>query len=212
MKSKIHERKNSIKAFASKNIIISLVMGTTLAACNNSNNTVAQKDSIITNPEISKQVKKDTTGTAAPVMVPATEIIAGYLQLKNALAKDNGKDAATAGDGLVATLAKVDIKNLPEQQMKGYMDVADDIKEHTEHIAANPGKIEHQREHFIMLSKDMSDFIKTFGNGGQILYKDFCPMANDGKGAVWISEVKEIKNPYLGSKMPGCGSVKETIK
>ncbi len=37
-------------------------------------------------------------------------------------------------------------------------------------------------------------------------------MANDGKGAIWLSEVKEIKNPYLGSKMPDCGSVKETIK
>ena len=63
-----------------------------------------------------------------------------------------------------------------------------------------------------MLSKDIADLIKTFGTGGQTLYKDFCPMASDGKGAIWISEVKEIKNPYLGSKMPECGSVKETIK
>ncbi len=113
---------------------------------------------------------------------------------------------------MVATLAKIDMKSLSDVQMKSYMDIADDMKEHAEHISANAGKIEHQREHFIMLSKDISDLVKTFGNSGQTLYKDFCPMANDGKGATWISEVKEIKNPYLGSKMPNCGSIKETIK
>ena len=143
---------------------------------------------------------------------PTKEILAGYLQMKNALAKDNGKDAETAGSAMVVTLAQVDMKSLSDVQMKSYMDIADDMKEHAEHIGANAGKIAHQREHFIMLSKDIADLVKSFGNGGQTLYKDFCPMANEGKGAIWISEVKESKNPYLGSKMPDCGSVKETIK
>ena len=214
MKSMIHGHKSSTKMSAGKNIIMGLAMSTTLAACNNGNNntTTTQKDSTNTSSEAIQQVTKDTAGTQKQAVVPVKEIIADYLQLKNALTKDNGNDAANAGKALLVTLAKVDMKNLPEQQMKSYMDVADDIKEHAEHIGANPGKIEHQREHFIMLSKDMADLVKTFGNGGQILYKDFCPMANDGKGATWISEIKEIKNPYLGSKMPDCGSVKETIK
>jgi hypothetical protein len=42
------------------------------------------------------------------------------------------------------------------------------------------------------------------------LYQDYCPMADDGKGAIWISEIKEIKNPYQGSKMLTCGSIKKT--
>lgn len=92
------------------------------------------------------------------------------------------------------------------------MDIADDLKENAEHIGANADKLAHQREHFVMLSKDIADLVKTFGNGGQTLYKDFCPMANDGKGAVWISEMKEIKNPYFGKALPTCGSVKETIQ
>ena len=104
------------------------------------------------------------------------------------------------------------MKSLSQEQMKSYMDIADDIKEHAEHIGANAGKIEHQREHFIMLSKDMADFVKTFGNGGQILYKDFCPMANDGKGANWLSKESVIKNPYYGSQMLSCGKTVETIK
>lgn len=200
-----------------KNIIFGLtIIATTLAACNNSNNKTTdtnqsdtQNDTLVSMPQ---QKIKDTTGLQTATGFPAKEIIAGYLQLKNALSKDNGKDAATACTAIVATLATVDMKSLSGEQMKSYMDIADDLKEHAEHIGANAGKLEHQREHFIMLSKDMSDLVKTFGNGGQTLYKDFCPMANDGKGAIWLSEVKEIKNPYLGNKMPDCGSVKETIK
>ena len=93
---------------------------------------------------------------------------------------------------------------------KQYLDIADDAKEHAEHIGDNSGKIGHQREHFVMLSKDINDLIKLFGTK-QKLYQDYCPMADEGKGAIWISEVKEIKNPYYGSNMLTCGSIKKTL-
>lgn len=197
-----------------KNIFLGLAIATTtLAACNSNNDkTNNAKQNEVQNDTSTAAKQTDTAVKQTATVFPAKEIIAGYLQMKNALAKDNGKDAATAGNAIVATLATVDMKSLSAEQMKSYMDLADDLKEHAEHIGANAGKIEHQREHFVMLSKDVADLIKAFGNGGQTLYKDFCPMANDGKGAIWISEVKEIKNPYQGSKMLDCGSVKETIK
>ncbi len=197
------------------NIILGFaIAAASLTACNNSN-TADTKTSEVKNDTpaiVAAQKTSDTTITPTTAAFPVKEIIAGYLQLKNALAKDNGKDAAVAGNAIVATLATVDMKSISAEQMKSYMDIADDLKEHAEHIGANAGKIEHQREHFVMLSKDVADLIKTFGNGGQTLYKDYCPMANDGKGATWISELKEIKNPYQGSKMLTCGSVKETLK
>jgi hypothetical protein len=61
----------------------------------------------------------------------------------------------------------------------------------------------------VLLSKDVNDLIKVFGTNKK-LYQDYCPMADDGKIAIWISEIKEIKNPYKGSKMLTCGSVKKT--
>ncbi|MBA4167053.1 MAG: DUF3347 domain-containing protein, partial [Chitinophagaceae bacterium] len=84
-------------------------------------------------------------------------------------------------------------------------------KENAEHISENAGKLGHQREHFEMLSKDVYDLVKAFG-AGQTLYQDFCPMYNDEKGASWLSETKEIQNPYMGQKMTTCGSVKEELK
>jgi len=36
-------------------------------------------------------------------------------------------------------------------------------------------------------------------------------MAFDKKGAYWISENREIQNPYFGDKMPKCGEIKEEL-
>ncbi len=138
-------------------------------------------------------------------------ILTGYLQVKNALADDNANDAANGGKAISEAMAKLDKSSLSEAQAKAYNAVADDLKENAEHIIENSGKIVHQREHFEMLSQDMYDLVKSFDRT-QTLYKDFCPMANDNKGAFWISETKEIKNPYLGKKMPTCGEVREEIK
>lgn len=162
------------------------------------------------------EVKKDAT-QATPVSADAKatvsikEIVTTYLQLKNAFTKDNSADAATAGTSLQAIFKNFDKTALTTQQKKLFEDIADDASEHAEHIGKNGGNIAHQREHFEMLSKDVYDLVKAFG-GGQTLYKDFCPMYNNSKGAFWISETKEIKNPYLGKAMPTCGIMKEEMK
>jgi hypothetical protein len=131
--------------------------------------------------------------------------------MKNALTADNSTGAATAGKKLVAAFKNFDKSSLAEVQKKTYEDVETDGREHAEHIGANGGNIEHQREHFELLSKDIYDLVKVFG-GGQVLYKDIDPMYNKGKGAFWLSETKEIKNPYMGKAMLSSGSIKEEIK
>ena len=188
-----------------------VIAAASLTSCNSSSDKTTEatsKDSAI----VSSPVAKNDTAVVATATFPAKEIIGGYLQLKNALAKDDSKAAATAATTLGSVLTSTTSAGLAADKQKAFNDLQDDMKEHAEHIGTNPGKIAHQREHFIMLSTDMVDFVKSFGNGGQVLYKDHCPMANDGKGANWISEIKEIHNPYLGAKMPDCGTVKETIK
>ena len=138
------------------------------------------------------------------------EIVTNYLKIKNALTKDDAKTAATAGNLLFKVMASTNTNALTPNQKKEYLDIVDDAKEHAEHIGKNAGKIDHQREHFATLSKDINDLIKMFGTD-QKLYQDYCPMYNDGKGALWISETKEIKNPFYGSQMLTCGSLKKTL-
>jgi len=191
-----------------KTITFSMVMLTIVILTSCGNNTQSKVSATINDTA-------QSAGTMNKVQAPATPIngiVVGYLQLKNSLVADNGNGAATAGNQISDALKKVDEGSFSAEQKKIYDDIKDDMQENAEHISANAGDIDHQREHFEMLSKDMADLLKTFGNGGQALYKDFCPMFNSGKGATWISEIKGIKNPYLGGKMPTCGSVKEIIQ
>ena len=175
---------------------------------------------VVQKEPVKNQEKPKSTDTVATTEVTssiaiistkdyANDIITSYLNLKNRLAKDDSKGAADKGKTLLASFNRFDTKKLNATQKKEYLDIVDDAKEHAEHIGANAGKLEHQREHFVLLSKDMNDLIKLFGSNRQ-LYQDYCPMADDGKGATWISETKEIKNPYQGSKMLTCGSVKKS--
>ena len=187
------------------------IIAVTASACNSGNNR-SEKDEKKNDTTINNNSSTNSSNnTATKVDGSMKEMVSQYLQMKNALANDNGKDAASAGKAFVESMGKMDKNSLTGDKKKKWDDVSDDAKEMAEHIGENANDIEHQREHFDMLSTDMYDMVKTFG-AGQALYKDFCPMYNDKKGAIWLSEVKEIKNPYLGKKMPTCGSVKEEIK
>lgn len=218
-----------------KNIIFSIITLVTIAtvtiSCNQSSNKNSDQQAndsttIAATPKLQSPIHNDTVATVTSTDTSSQEaeksdvkqtqkftiapIIKDYLALKNALVADNDKTAANAGKQLFTTLKNVDMNAIPANKHKEYMEIAEDAKENAEHIGDNAGKVDHQREHFASLSKDVSDLITLFGTT-QKLYQDFCPMYNDGKGAIWISEAKAIKNPYYGSQMLTCGSVKKDL-
>jgi uncharacterized protein DUF3347 len=137
-------------------------------------------------------------------------ILDAYFQLKNALVKDDAATAAEASEQVLSAFNGFDMSVIAEDQMKEYMEIVEDAVENAEHISENAGVIDHQREHLVALSEDMNDLIAIVGTD-QKLYQDFCPMANNGEGATWISEVEEIQNPYMGSKMPKCGKIQKEL-
>lgn len=137
------------------------------------------------------------------------EIVGHYLHIKNALANDNGQEASSGGEAMFASMKNVDKSLFTAEQKKVYEDNEEDLKEHAEHIGKS--KIDHSREHFAMMSEEIYALVKAFG-AGKPLYHDHCPMYDNNKGAMWLSETFEVKNPYMGSKMPKCGTVEEKIQ
>lgn len=197
-----------------KKLIFGLAIAATLiAACNNTNNNTSESQNR-TNSSLSNSPTDNPETSSAPNAVGTfsiNEIVSQYLQIKNGLANDNGNDAANAGKAYVESISKMDKTFLTAEKIKIWDDISANAKEMAEHIGENPDKLEHQREHFVILSSDMYDLVKTFGSE-QVLYKVFDSMANDGKGAFWLSETKEIKNPYMGRAMLSSGSIQEEIK
>ncbi len=193
-----------------KNVFLYAIATSVFIACNSRGDADNESSTKPESASISKAGSDTANSTSAITSsdFSITEIMSDYLKLKNALTNDNAKSASEAGNALVAGFTKLETNSLSTDQKKKFTEISEDAKEHAEHIAANAGNIQHQREHFATLSKDVNDLISTFGTE-QKLYQDFCPMYNDGKGAIWISETKEIKNPYYGSKMLTCGAVKK---
>ena len=67
-----------------------------------------------------------------------------------------------------------------------------------------------QRTQFRLLSEALIQIARPLGNASTPLYLQFCPMANDNKGAYWISRDSSIRNPYYGDAMLTCGEVRAT--
>ena len=140
--------------------------------------------------------------------VATSEIVDAYIQIKNGLVATDKNLAAKGGEALLAAFSAFDMSQLSGETHKEYMEILESAKEQAEHIIKNP--VDHQREHFEVLSTDINDLITLLGTN-KTLYQDFCPMANNGKGAIWLSEIEEIKNPFYGSKMMKCGKVQKQI-
>jgi len=158
-----------------------------------------------------KTVTVTYTNVDAKAATSIKEIVDHYLHIKNALASDNGSEAAMGANGMERVISKLDKSLLTADQKKVYDEIEDDLREHAENIGKNGDNVSHEREHFSMMSEDVYDLVKAFG-GGRALYHDHCPMYNENKGAMWLSETKEMNNPYFGAKMLTCGTVQEVIK
>jgi hypothetical protein len=188
-----------------KSLIFGLALVAIASACNDNKSTTTSE---ATTDTVNNDTSVSTTTSADPKF---QGVLTHYLHIKNALAADNSKDAAAGAKELNVALTAVNKSGFTPEQATSFADIEADIKEHAQHIETNPSNIKHQREHFDMLSKDVFDIVKAHG-AGQTLYKTFCPMYNNKKGAIWLSEVKEIKNPYYGNEMLTCGEVQEELK
>ena len=133
-----------------------------------------------------------------------------YFALKDALVKTDGVSAAAKASAMLTALDGVQMGKLNDEEHTVWMKVESNLKTDAKRIKENKD-IDNQREYFISLSKTMYLLIKA-GKPGETVYYQYCPMANDGKGASWLSKESAIKNPYYGSQMLSCGKTVETIK
>ena len=120
-----------------------------------------------------------------------------YVDLKDALVASKSGEAKKAASELQKSLTS--LSNSKKATESAYK------------IAATTD-LEDQRKEFSTLSNEMTSLVKASKLSTGSIYLEYCPMANDNLGAYWLSNEKQIKNPYFGDAMLKCGSVKETIQ
>jgi len=134
------------------------------------------------------------------------KIAQAYLGLKNALVASDATVAKAKAAVLLTALSAPADKSLKPAQQKLLAANLEKLKFDSRHISESSA-IDHQREHFESLSKNMYTVLSGLKANSTVLYEQYCPM----KKAYWLSENKTIQNPYYGKTMPDCGEVKATL-
>lgn len=152
-----------------------------------------------------------TAMTETKAEVPQLKaVFDNYFALKDALVKTDGNTASAKANDLLTAISAVSMEKLAMDEHMPWMKVMKDLAFDAEHISETKDP-SHQREHFTTLSKNMYTLMKV-SKQETPTYFQHCPMANDGKGADWLSKENAIKNPYFGSEMMTCGKTVETLK
>lgn len=138
----------------------------------------------------------------------ADAILTTYLFLKDALVNDDGKIAAEAGDDLTRQLKDFESDSYDESDQEKLNEIVKDAARRAQYISENT--IDLQRKYFDALSNDIIDLIGIVGTTKK-LYQVYCPMYNNDKGAQWLSDTEEIKNPYFGNEKMSCGEIVKEI-
>ncbi|WP_199117475.1 DUF3347 domain-containing protein [Pedobacter sp. ASV28] len=120
-----------------------------------------------------------------------------YVHLTNALIKGDLAEAKIAANAI-----ELGAKILPNGSALSSLSAK---------ISAAPS-LDAQRILYADLSNEFIAKVKSSGLSAGEIYVEYCPMALNDKGASWLSNQKEIKNPYFGDSMMNCGEVKETLK
>ncbi|WP_106594563.1 DUF3347 domain-containing protein [Dyadobacter jiangsuensis] len=154
-----------------------------------------------------------TTGDAAPKPAeadPLKSVLDAYYGIKDALVASDGNTASSKAATLVKAIKEVKMNELGQEQHNVWMKVMKDLDFDADHISETKD-VGHQRDHFSSLSENMYKVIKA-AKPSQPVYYQHCPMAKEGKGANWLSQIPAIKNPYYGAQMLNCGKTTETLK
>lgn len=137
-------------------------------------------------------------------------VLENYFAIKDALVNTDGKVASAKAVDLLTAIKAVKMELLTTDEHLAWMKVVKDLMADA-NLITETKDTEHQRNYFSSLSTNMYTLIKATQQETPT-YFQHCPMANDGKGADWLSKENTIKNPYYGSQMLSCGKTVEIIK
>ena len=132
------------------------------------------------------------------------------IPLKEAFIDSDLAKVNAEADHVIKELGNVNAELLGREAHEIWMENLMDIA----HLASkmkSGTSLEEQKKNFALFNKALYRSFKFLGHEGDPIYYQYCPMAFDNKGAYWLSNTEEIRNPYFGDKMPNCGSTVDVI-
>ncbi|GGD58216.1 efflux RND transporter periplasmic adaptor subunit [Muriicola marianensis] len=152
-------------------------------------------------------VMKGSMGSNSPLLTEesqaeANTLIASYMELKDALVNSDPAKVKEYSERALEKLITLRNKSGKESQP-----FYESLQKNLDGMIKSPD-LKAQRDTFVVLSEQMIRVAMEIKDKSQDLFVQYCPMANQDRGAQWLSWEKEIRNPYYGDAMLTCGEVR----
>jgi Cu(I)/Ag(I) efflux system membrane fusion protein len=138
------------------------------------------------------------------------EVYSSYIKMKDAFVSSDPKAVSQSARNVISKLKSVNMELLQGEAHMAWMSQLDKLNPDINQIAGS-SDIQEQRKIFAEFSNILYESLKSFGLQNGVVYYQYCPMANGDQGAFWLSEIKDIRNPYFGEEMLSCGETRETL-
>lgn len=142
-------------------------------------------------------------------------LLNAYYSLKDALVKSDVSQANVAAQSVKIAADSLNLEELEGDSTGVIKETAMNFTGTISNSAAalvQESGIEDKRREFEIITDALYTLTRAVRYDGSTVYYQFCPMAFNDKGAYWLSNSPEIRNPYFGDKMLTCGSVQDSIR
>ncbi len=153
--------------------------------------------------ELDKEIRLILPDTFQKAFV---KLLPTYLKMKDAFVDSKDSEVAKWAQEVLEQMKKLDRSGLGISE-KEYLNTSVQLLEKI----ASSTSLEAQRDHFVNLNEHLVLLTSNLDSLGQTYYVQRCPMANNNKGAIWLSTEEEIRNPYYGDVMLTCGTVEQVL-
>ncbi|RPE08337.1 DUF3347 domain-containing protein [Chitinophaga lutea] len=187
-----------------------ILLAASLAACNQ-----PQGADDAAGKAAAEQPLTAVTATLPAVYYDSLQVtMSAYYQLSAALVK-----ADTMGADMAAAALKYHLDSLPvartgldSSRVAQLAGQASGISAELEGMLIDKNGLDGRRLAFQMVSDQLYDLLRVTPLKNTAIFRQYCPMAFDNRGAHWLSDKTEIVNPYFGDEMLHCGSVTDTLR
>ena len=140
------------------------------------------------------------------------KVMADYYSLKDNFVAENDTAINESAKNMI-----ISVDSIRLDELKGDTNIVATARTYTQGISSELQGLlgekdrEEKRKSFQMVGEQLYDLIRTVQYDQAIVYHNFCPMAFNDQGANWLSNSRDIKNPYIPKKMLTCGEIKDSI-
>ncbi len=178
-----------------KYILYSLSLGLSIFLFSCKNETKTEQPAIKIAPVVTQQIDLGEIEEVTFKTKEASKVFYYYTELKNSLVNTDAVLASKASSMLKDVITSIEDQESTVTILE-QMSTSNDIQL--------------QRQQFLIVTASVEKLLEDNVATGSF-FKQYCPMAFNNTGDYWLSNSKEIRNPYFGNKMLKCGRVDKQI-